>query len=168
MNEERPPDVTFRPIGIVRSENVRQEDTPVQPTYARGIPGRVEVFSEYAPGLDGLEAFSHVYLLCHLNRTGPWTTHVVPFLQSEERGVFATRAPSRPNAIGLSIVRLVSRDGNILNVEDVDLLDGTPLLDIKPFVGGLDEREGAKTGRPWNVDEETARRLGSKGWKPRR
>jgi tRNA-Thr(GGU) m(6)t(6)A37 methyltransferase TsaA len=148
--------IGFRPIGVIHSEHTRSEETPVQPTHAAGIPGTVEVFREYEQGLDDLERFSHVYLIYHLDRSGPPRLRVVPFRQDEERGVFATRSPSRPNAIGLSLVRLVGRDGHVLRIEDVDVLDGTPLLDIKPYVPALDSRADARSGRQDDVDEETA------------
>ena len=96
--------------------------------------GRVEVFPEYAEGLRDLEGFSHVYLIYQFHRTSGTKLTVKPFLQDVERGVFATRAPCRPNPLGLSLVRLVRRDGRVLHIEGVDVLNGTPLLDIKPYI----------------------------------
>lgn len=156
--------ITLRPIGIIRSEHRKKEDTPVQPSYARGIPGRVEVFPEFKDGLDGIDGFSHIYLLYHLHQSGQHKLRVVPFMQDSERGVFATRAPSRPNAIGMSLVRLVSCEGNVLHVEDVDVLDGTPLLDIKPYIARFDSREDAVSGWQDEVDEDTAQRRGKRGY----
>jgi tRNA-Thr(GGU) m(6)t(6)A37 methyltransferase TsaA len=106
----------------------------------------VEVFPEFVPGLADLEGFSHVILLCHLHRSEGYRLRVIPFLDTELRGVFATRAPGRPNPIGLSVVKLLGIEENRLHVEDVDLLEGTPVLDIKPYVGEFDARPGARFG----------------------
>ena len=111
---------------------------PTQPTRAVGIRGRVEVFDEYVEGLKGLDGFSYIVLLYHLHRVRAPLLTVVPFMDTKPRGVFATRAPRRPNPIGLSIVRLVAVEGNTLHIENVDMLDGTPLLDIKPYFPVLD------------------------------
>jgi len=100
----------------------------------------------FAEGLKDLEGFSHIILIYHLHRSRGFKLHVKPFLDDQLRGVFATRAPRRPNAIGISIVRLLQVDRNILKIEDVDILDGTPLLDIKPYVPTFDEREDVRTG----------------------
>jgi len=141
-----PMTVEYRPIGVVHSPFEDAAGTPIQPSRARGARGSVEVFQEYADGLDDLEGFSHIVLLCHLHRSRDYRLKVVPFLDTELRGLFATRAPNRPNPIGLSVVELLGIDGNTLSIEGVDLLDGTPVLDIKPFVGEFDDRAGARTG----------------------
>jgi len=158
--------VEFRPIGVVRSPHTRAEDTPIQPRFAEGIPGQVEVFPEFEPGLKDIDGFSHVYLLYVFDRAGPARLLVTPYLDDVPRGVFATRAPCRPNPLGLSLVRLVRRDGKVLHLEDVDILDGTPLLDIKPYVGRLDAREGARCGWLDEIDEESARVRGRRGYRP--
>jgi tRNA-Thr(GGU) m(6)t(6)A37 methyltransferase TsaA len=119
---------------------------PIQPSRAKGTRGTVEVLPEYAEGLADLEGFSHIILIYHFHRSTGHRLKVVPFLDTEERGVFATRAPSRPNAIGLSLVRLVSVEKNRLSVEGVDILDGTPLLDIKPYVPDFDEKTDVRLG----------------------
>jgi tRNA-Thr(GGU) m(6)t(6)A37 methyltransferase TsaA len=140
--------ITYRPIGVIRSEHDAAEETPIQPA--------AEVFPEFASGLRDLEGFSHVYLIYHFPQAGAPKLLVKPFLQDMERGVFATRAPSRANAVGLTIVELVRRDG-------VDILDGTPLLDIKPYTAKFDRFETARNG--WDeLDEETARRRGRRGY----
>jgi tRNA-Thr(GGU) m(6)t(6)A37 methyltransferase TsaA len=154
------PAVTFRPIGVIRSGHTAAEKTPIQPAFADGCKGKAEIFPEFAEGLDGLDGFSHIYLLYHLHRAGPSQLRVKPFLQDVERGVFATRAPRRPNAIGLSIVELVRREGNVLHLNGVDILDGTPLLDIKPYSARFDRIEGTRNGWQDSVDDETAKRLG--------
>jgi len=138
--------IEYRPIGIVHSPFRHPEGTPIQPGRAKGAEGTVEVFREYEDALGDLAGFSHIILLCHLHKSRGYRLKVVPFLDTEPRGLFATRAPNRPNSIGLSIVRLLAVNGNILSVTGVDLLDGTPLLDIKPYVREFDEQTGAHSG----------------------
>jgi tRNA-Thr(GGU) m(6)t(6)A37 methyltransferase TsaA len=119
---------------------------PIQPAGAAGIRGNVEIFHEFAAGLKDLEGFSHIILLYHLHEAEGARLVVTPFMDAEPRGVFATRAPRRPNAIGLSTVELVEVRENVLTVENVDMLDGTPLLDIKPYVPEFDQRERCRVG----------------------
>jgi tRNA-Thr(GGU) m(6)t(6)A37 methyltransferase TsaA len=152
--------ITYRPIGTIHSGHTDPEATPIQPAYARGERGRVEVLPRYADGLRDLDGFSHLYLIYHLHEADRPQLLVRPFLQDLERGVFATRAPCRPNPIGISIVRLLRRRGNILEVEDLDVLDGTPLLDIKPYAARFDRIDASQDGWHSQVDEETARRRG--------
>jgi len=154
------PEIGFAPIGVVRSEHSVARETPIQPAYAKGCLGRVEIFPEFAAGLRDLEGFSHLYLLFHLHRAEPVKLLVKPFLQDVERGVFATRAPCRPNAIGLSIVELIRCEGNFLYLDRVDILDGTPLLDVKPYTAKFDRIETTRNGWQDEVDEATAHRLG--------
>ena len=132
--------------------------------YARGIRGQVDVLPEYEAGLRDLEGFSHIFLIYAFHQAGAPRLEVVPFLDDEVRGVFATRAPTRPNPLGLSVVRLVSREGAVLYIEDVDILDGTPLLDIKPYVSRFDSREGTRDGWQEQIDEPTARKRGRREW----
>ncbi len=139
-------EVVYRPIGVIRTPFKDARGVPIQPTAARGVRGLVEVFPEYAEGLKDLEGFSHVILVYHFHLVKTYRLLVVPFLDSEARGVFATRAPARPNPIGISVVRLLKVEGNVLHVEDVDIIDGTPLLDIKPYVPQFDSRPQAKIG----------------------
>ena len=138
--------ITYHPIGIIHSPHKDPKGTPIQPTAAQGIPGTVEIHPRFSEGLQDMEGFSHIILLYHFDRVTETKLKVKPFLDDEIRGVFATRAPVRPNPIGLSIVRLVRVEGNILHVEDVDVLDGTPLLDIKPYVDKFDTRNSDKQG----------------------
>ena len=119
---------------------------PIQPTGAGGICGTVEVFPEFAPGLKDLDGFSHIILLYHFHRSGAPELVVEPFLDSQPRGVFATRAPKRPKPIGISVVRLTKIVANILHIENVDILDGTPLLDIKPYVPAFDHHQVERFG----------------------
>jgi tRNA (adenine37-N6)-methyltransferase len=152
--------ITFKPIGMIHSEHVEAGCTPIQPIYAKGCKGRVEIFPEFAEGLCDLQGFSHIYLIFHFNQAGAVQLIVKPFLQDTARGVFSTRAPCRPNGIGLSIVELIGREGNVLLVDGVDILDGTPLLDIKPYSARFDRLENTRNGWQDEVDEETAQGLG--------
>lgn len=128
------PAFCMRPIGTIRTPFHEPEGMPIQPSGAEGVSGTVEVFAEYAQGLSDLAGFSHVVLLYAFDRSDGYDLMVTPFLDSRARGVFATRAPRRPNPVGLSVVRLVRVEGGILYVENIDVLDSTPLLDIKPYV----------------------------------
>ncbi len=138
--------IEYQPIGVIHSPFGQIEGTPIQPSHAEGVNGTVEVYPEYAEGLSDLDGFSHVILLYHMHESRRYRLKVVPFLDTEPRGLFATRAPSRPNPIGLSVVRLVAiKDGQLL-IEGVDILDGTPLLDIKPYVDEFDGRGEVRVG----------------------
>jgi len=156
--------LVYVPIGIIRSEHVAAEETPIQPIFAKGCMGRAEIFSEFAEGLRDLDGFSHVYLIYHFHQAGPARLMVKPFFQDVEHGVFATRAPRRPSAIGLSVVELVRREGNVLHLDGVDILDGTPLLDIKPYTAKFDRIETTRNGWQDEVDGETARTRGKRGY----
>ncbi len=157
--------VLYEPIGVIRSEHTEEGATPIQPVYALGCVGRVEVNPALAEGLRDLEGFSHVYLVYSMHKAPPAKLLVKPFLDDVERGVFATRAPCRPNAIGLSIVRLIRREGNVLHVDGLDVLDGTPLLDIKPYVGRFDCIEGTRNGWQDHVDEASSKERGCRGYR---
>lgn len=144
MDQDSGPEtsLTLRPLGVVRSPFQEPEGGPIQPSGARGVAGEALIFPEYAEGLRDLEGFSHLVLLYHFHRCSKVQLTVVPFLDQQARGVFATRAPVRPNHLGLSVVRLKAVQGNTLLLEDVDILDGTPLLDIKPYVPEFDQPAG--------------------------
>ncbi len=148
--------IVYESIGVIRSGHTKPEETPIQPIYSEGCKGQVEVFPEFVAGLRDVEGFSHIYLVYHLHKADPSRLTVRPFLQDVERGVFATRAPCRPNPIGLSVVKLVRREGSILHLDAVDVLDGTPLLDIKPYTAKFDRIEPTRNGWQDEVDEETA------------
>jgi tRNA-Thr(GGU) m(6)t(6)A37 methyltransferase TsaA len=164
--------LTLEPIGIIHSDHHEPAQTPIQPVCAAGSRGRIEVFSQFAEGLDDIEGFSHIHLIYWLHRAGeiagsvagPSPLKVVPFLDDVPRGVFATRTPVRPNPLGLSIVRLVERREAELDVEGLDVLDGTPLLDIKPYVEGFDLRVGTRGGWTEQVSRDTF--LGRGGRRP--
>ncbi len=139
-------DITFQAIGLICSPFKDLEGMPIQSTSKTSGPGRVEVFSEYQDGLKDLDGFSYVILLYHMHATREQSLTVTPFLDTSPRGIFATRAPTRPNPIGLSIVKLIRVEGGVLYVDDLDVLDGTPLLDLKPYVPEFDHRPGARIG----------------------
>jgi tRNA-Thr(GGU) m(6)t(6)A37 methyltransferase TsaA len=138
--------VSFVPIGIVRSPFTDAVGTPVQPTAAADVAAEVIIDDAYAAGLKDLDGFSHIVLLFVLDRAGPVRLLVKPYLDTVQRGVFATRSPHRPNPIGLSITRLVRRDGNVLHIAGVDILDGSPVLDIKPYIPDLNPHGGVRVG----------------------
>jgi tRNA-Thr(GGU) m(6)t(6)A37 methyltransferase TsaA len=139
-------EISYRPIGVIHSPFTDIEGMPIQPTGAPGIQGTVEVFPEFTEGLKDVEGFSHVILLYHFHRVQEARLVVTPFMDSQSHGVFATRAPKRPNPIGLSIVKLLGIEQNILHIENVDILDGTPLLDIKPYVPEFDRPQADRVG----------------------
>ena len=157
--------IVCHPIGVIRSGHTAADRTPIQPHHARDCPGRAEIFSEFVDGLADIEGFSHVYLLCWLHRADPPRLRVQPYLQDVEHGIFATRAPCRPNPIGLSLVRLVRRNGNVLHLAGVDVLDGTPLLDLKPYAPCYDTVENPRGGWTEQIDEATARRHGRRNYR---
>jgi tRNA-Thr(GGU) m(6)t(6)A37 methyltransferase TsaA len=138
--------ISLEPIGIIFTPYKDPRGTPIQPTASVGVKGRIQIFPAYREGLQDLEGFSHLILIYVFHLCRNYSLKVKPFLDEVQRGVFATRAPARPNPIGLSVVRLERVEGDILHICDVDILDGTPLLDIKPFVPELDHRAGARSG----------------------
>jgi len=147
-------EVRYKPIGVVHSPFKVPQDVPIQSVAAEGVMGSVEVAREYVEGLRDVEGFSHLILIYHCHLAQDYSLLVRPFLDERLHGVFSTRAPSRPNPIGVSIVRLTRMEKNILHIQDVDIIDGTPLLDIKPFVPDFDQRKAERIG--WltkNVDK---------------
>jgi|LFRM01.1.fsa_nt_gb tRNA-Thr(GGU) m(6)t(6)A37 methyltransferase TsaA len=139
-------EIVYRPIGIIRSPFTDPRNMPIQPVSESSAPGVAEVFEEYAEALKDLDGFSHVILLYHFHRVNRVDLTVTPFMGTEARGLFATRAPTRPNPIGLSVVELLSINGRRLLLKNVDILDGTPLLDIKPYVPQFDQPAAARAG----------------------
>jgi tRNA-Thr(GGU) m(6)t(6)A37 methyltransferase TsaA len=150
----------FAPIGVIRSEHQQATATPIQPVFAKGCHGRAEIFDQYAEGLRDLDGFSHIYLIYVLDRADTARLLVHPFMDDQVRGVFATRAPTRPNPIGLSIVELLGIEGSTLFLDGVDILDGTPLLDIKPYSARFDRIENTRNGWQDGIDDSTAARRG--------
>jgi tRNA (adenine37-N6)-methyltransferase len=138
--------MTLTPIGIIHSPHRQATGTPVQAAVAAGVRGRVEVFPEYATGLRDLDGFERIWLVYWFDRAKPVELVVTPYLDTRPHGLFATRAPCRPNPIGLSAVRLVRIVGNTLQVDGLDILDNTPLLDIKPYIPAFDALEAKRIG----------------------
>ena len=136
----------YRPIGIIHSPFKSCDGTPIQPIGGVGVKAKIEIFPEYVEGLQDLEGFSHIILLYHCHLSQAYKLTVKPFLDDVVRGLFATRAPARPNPIGMSLVRLMRIENATLFVQDIDIIDQTPLLDIKPFVPDFDVRKAVKTG----------------------
>jgi tRNA-Thr(GGU) m(6)t(6)A37 methyltransferase TsaA len=138
--------VTFTPVGVVHSPHKALYGMPVQPPSAAGIAGEIEIFPEFAEGLLDIEGFSRIMVFYHLHRSAGPLLSAIPFLDTVPHGVFASRIPRRPNPLGFSVVRLLSRDRNILKIADVDILDGTPVLDIKPYVPEFDSYPNESSG----------------------
>ncbi|MBB6576985.1 tRNA-Thr(GGU) m(6)t(6)A37 methyltransferase TsaA [Comamonas odontotermitis] len=137
--------ITMRPIGTIRSPFHSTQGMPIQTVAAADAEGELEVFEAFAAGLRDIEGFAYLILLTHLHQATE-KLEVVPFMDTESHGVFATRAPARPNRIGLSIVQLVQVHGHVLRFRGNDMLDGTPVLDIKPYVPQLDVRSTERIG----------------------
>jgi tRNA-Thr(GGU) m(6)t(6)A37 methyltransferase TsaA len=140
------PPITYTPIGVIHSSFSELAGMPIQAVAAQGVPGWIDVDPAYRDGLQDLDGFSHLYLIYHLHRVPAGSLKVVPFLDEQPHGVFATRSPRRPNPIGLSIVRLISVQDLRLEIEDVDVVEGTPLLDIKPYLPEFDVRPADRIG----------------------
>jgi tRNA-Thr(GGU) m(6)t(6)A37 methyltransferase TsaA len=138
--------ISFTPIGIIHTPFKQPKGTPIQPKAGKGVRGTIDLDPTYAAGLADLDGFSHIILLFHCHLSGPFQLTVKPFLDDQPRGLFATRAPSRPSPIGLSTVRLLRIEETTLHIEDVDMVDGTPLLDIKPYVPAFDEQPAVRLG----------------------
>lgn len=156
--------ITYRlkSIGIINSPHVESSQTPIQPVFAKGIQGTVEVFPEYEDGLMDLDEFSHIYLLYYFDRAKETKLKVKPYLEDKLHGIFATRAPNRPNKIGISVVKLLKIERNILHVEDLDILDGTPLLDIKPYIARFDSRDNVRSGWQDDITDDEASNRGKR------
>jgi tRNA-Thr(GGU) m(6)t(6)A37 methyltransferase TsaA len=138
--------IQYKPVGIIHSPHKEIQGMPIQPIGAKGIKGSLTVFPEFEKCLTDIEGFSHLILLYHFHKITHWEPEVLPFMDTQKHGIFATRAPARPNPIGVSIVKLINRMDNILNIEEVDILDGTPVIDIKPFYGLYDNRDEYSSG----------------------
>ncbi len=139
-------EIIYKPIGIIHSPFKTIGGIPIQPAAAEGIQGEVKVDRIYSGGLKSLEEFSHIVLIYHFHLTNGYKLKVIPFMDDVEHGLFATRAPSRPNPIGISVVKLKSISDNVIKVENIDVIDGTPLLDIKPYISRFDNVSEEKNG----------------------
>jgi len=152
MSESAPP-LMLTPIGIIRSPYKNFAHMPIQPAGACGVVGEILLERDLCAGLKDLEGFSHIFVLYHFHRAGDARLSITLFLDNQPHGVFATCAPTRPNPIGLSVLKLLGIQENLLIVENIDILDGTPLLDIKPYVPGFDQPRDVHTGWLQGVDE---------------
>lgn len=138
-------EISLKPIGIIHSPFKTRETAPIQAARSQAV-GHVEVFPEFLDGLRDLDGFSHIILIYLFHQSNGYSMLVKPFLDTQLRGLFATRHPNRPNPIGLSVVELLGRSDHLLDIRGVDMLNGTPLLDIKPFVPDFDLRYDALSG----------------------
>jgi len=139
-------EITFKQIGTIHTPFTDLKGMPIQPTGAINITGTVKIWKEYKDGLKDLDGFSHIFLIYQFHQAKKTSLVVKPFLDDKQHGIFATRGPTRPNAIGLSIVKLLDISGCTLRVSGVDIVDDTPLLDIKPYVPRFDARENVRVG----------------------
>ncbi len=139
-------EIKYEAIGVIRSPFTDVSGMPIQPAGAEGVKGKVEVYEKYCAGLKDIDGFSHIWLVYHFHLSKRYSLEARPFLDDVKRGVFAMRGPARPNAIGISVVRLVEVQGCTLQIEDVDIIDGTPLLDVKPYVPDFDWRPAERVG----------------------
>jgi len=138
--------IEYKPIGIVRTPFKELKGIPNQPSKSNGVNGIVEVHPQFQEGLKDLDGFSNIILLCHFHKITEFKLSVVPSEETELRGLFATRSPRRPNPIGFSVVQLNDVQENKIMVSDLDILDGTPVLDIKPYFREFDSSKEIKTG----------------------
>jgi tRNA (adenine37-N6)-methyltransferase len=152
--------MVFRPIGVIRSPHREARGTPIQPTYAAQCEGQILVEPDFEAALSDIEGFERIWLLYAFHRAAPYKARVIPYRDTREHGLFATRSPCRPNGIGMSVVLLLGREGCLLRVRGLDILDGTPLLDIKPYVPEFDAHPSSRAG--W-LDEGRADRTEADG-----
>ena len=138
--------IGMRGIGIIQTPYAEASGTPIQSVYGQGTTGKVLVDEQFVPALDDIEGFERLWLIYWMERVGPYKPKVIPYRDNREHGLFATRSPSRPNPLGLSVVRLIKREGAVLHVADLDMLDGTRLLDIKPYIPEFDAHPVSRAG----------------------
>jgi tRNA-Thr(GGU) m(6)t(6)A37 methyltransferase TsaA len=138
--------ITYEPIGVIHTPFKEQANTPIQGVFAPDSKGEVEVFPQYLDGLKDITGFSHLILIYHFHLANGYSLLTKPFLDNESKGIFSIRHFERPNNIGLSVVRLYAVKGNKLEIGEIDIVDGTPLLDIKPYVPDFDNRKNVRVG----------------------
>lgn len=153
---------TLQPIGTIHSPYTNLANMPIQPQGAADTAGQVEIFPEYRSGLDDLAGFSHIYLIYLFHKATRTKLSVIPFMDTVRRGVYSTRSPLRPNHLGLSLVRLTGIKDNYLDILGVDILDNTPLIDIKPYIPAFDQVENAQSGWMTHSKEDVARKRSDK------
>jgi tRNA (adenine37-N6)-methyltransferase len=138
--------IAYKPIGFIHTPFKEIKGMPIQSVGAKNVEGTIEIRPEYVDGLKDMDGFSHLILIYHFHVSVGYALRTKPFMDDRLHGVFATRAPRRPNPIGLSVVRLVSVEGSTIHIKDVDIVDGTPLLDMKPYVPEIDSRKVKRIG----------------------
>ncbi|MBN2429745.1 MAG: tRNA (N6-threonylcarbamoyladenosine(37)-N6)-methyltransferase TrmO [Deltaproteobacteria bacterium] len=158
--------IYYKPIGYVHSPYKDPDTTPIQPVFDEDSEGTIEILEQYEPGLKDLDGFSHLFVFYYLHKASPARMTVKPFLQDVERGIFATRAPCRPNPIGLSIVKLKEVRGRILDIVGVDILDGSAVLDIKPYCEQFDKVLEPRCGWQDELDSAEVERRGKRQGPP--
>jgi tRNA-Thr(GGU) m(6)t(6)A37 methyltransferase TsaA len=146
MNEKTGHPMKIQVIGTIHSPFFKASGTPIQAVYGSGVEGTVMLDETFLPALDDIDGFERIWLIYWMDRTGPFKPKVMPYRDTLEHGLFATRSPNRPNPIGISAVRFLRRKGSVLFVSDMDILDGTPLLDIKPYVPEFDCHPNSRAG----------------------
>jgi len=147
LHEENPElQVMARVIGLIRTPFLEPAGTPIQSVYGENIEGQVLLFEPYTAALDDIEGFDRLWLIYWMDRVNDFKPRIIPYRDDREHGVFATRSPSRPNPIGMSVVRLLRKEGNKLHVADIDMVNGTRLLDIKPYIPAFDSHPGCRAG----------------------
>lgn len=156
---------TIQSIGIIHTQHTDPSQTPIQPVFSKGMRGQVILFPDYVDGLADLDGFSHIYLFYYFNRSNMTKMRVKPYLDDKARGIFATRAPHRPNKIGMSLVRLLGVRDNVLEIDGADMLDNTPLIDIKPYIGRFSPKEAVRSGWQDQISDEVANLRGTRRFK---
>ncbi|MDZ7721395.1 MAG: tRNA (N6-threonylcarbamoyladenosine(37)-N6)-methyltransferase TrmO [candidate division KSB1 bacterium] len=157
--------ILFEPIGIIHSPHTEPAQVPIQPVFCGNIRASVHLDPHYADGLLHLDGFSHIYLFYWFHRSAKTALQLTPYLMDKLVGIFATRAPHRPNKLGMSLVQLLQIEDNVLHIQGVDILDGTPLLDIKPYIKRFDQREQVRSGWQEGVDDDEAASRGNRDYK---
>lgn len=143
--------IIFESIGVIHSPFAELENMPIQPSGSLDVEGTIEIYPKFSQGLQDLDGFSHMYAIYYFHKVKNWKPIVTPFLDDQERGLFSTRAPKRPNPIGISLMEIIGIDNNIIKVQNIDILDDTPLLDIKPYVPQFEPAENIRIG--WLSDK---------------
>lgn len=138
--------IIFDQIGTIFTPFKTREGMPIQSNGAKGIKGKIVLNKELSIGLNDLIGFSHIILIYYFHKSESFELEIKPFLDNKKRGVFSTRAPKRPNSIGISVVKLLEIENNTLYIENIDILNGTPLLDIKPYVAEFDNHKVENNG----------------------
>ena len=138
--------INIQVIGTIQTHFKEASGTPIQAVYGQGAEGRVLVHEPFVPALDDIEGFERLWLIYWMDRVGPFRPKIIPYRDNTEHGLFATRSPTRPNPVGLSVVRLIRREGSVLHVADIDILDGTQLIDIKPYIPDFDSHPVSRAG----------------------